>query len=64
MERSAIYRRALAPIMLFAGLTGLVAMGLWIVLHLNSMRALLRTLARGGSRGRYGRLSHRPAAGD
>jgi hypothetical protein len=28
MERSAVYRRALAPIMLFAGLTGLVTMGL------------------------------------
>jgi len=26
MERSAVYRRALAPIMLFAGLTGLVTM--------------------------------------
>ena len=31
MERSAIYRRALAPIMLFAGLTGLGNDGAGIV---------------------------------
>jgi hypothetical protein len=32
MERSAVYRRALAPIMIFAGLTGLVTMGLGLCL--------------------------------
>ena len=39
MERSAVYRRALAPIMLFAGTLGTVAAvtGLW--LHLDSMPA-------------------------
>lgn len=39
MERSAVYRRALAPIMLFAGALGVAAavVGLWF--HLDSMRA-------------------------
>jgi hypothetical protein len=39
MERSAIYRRALAPIMLFAGILGTsaAAVGLW--LHLDSIRS-------------------------
>jgi len=39
MERSAVYRRALAPIMLFAGTLGVAAavIGLWF--HLDSMRA-------------------------
>ena len=39
MERSAVYRRALAPIMLFAGMLGTVAAaaGLWF--HLESMQA-------------------------
>ena len=36
MERSAVYRRALAPIMLFAGGTGLVAMGLGLGFDVNS----------------------------
>ncbi len=39
MERSAVYRRALAPIMLFAGLLGVLAAGGGIVFHLNSTRA-------------------------
>jgi hypothetical protein len=38
MERSAIYRRALAPIMLFAGVTGLVTMGLGLCLDISSSR--------------------------
>lgn len=38
MERSAVYRRALAPIMLFAGATGLVAMGLGLGFDINSSR--------------------------
>jgi len=38
MERSAVYRRALAPIMLFAGLTGLAATGLGLCLDINSGR--------------------------
>src|SRR5271157_2374373 len=38
MERSAVYRRALAPIMLFAGATGLVAMGLGLGFAINSSR--------------------------
>jgi hypothetical protein len=36
MERSAMYRRALAPIMIFAGATGLVAMGLGLCLDVGS----------------------------
>ena len=38
MERSAVYRRALAPIMLFAGGTGLVAMGLGLGFNIDSSR--------------------------
>jgi hypothetical protein len=38
MERSAVYRRALAPIMIFAGGTGLVAMGLGLGFAVNSSR--------------------------
>ena len=38
MERSAVYRRALAPIMIFAGATGLVTMGLGLGLGINSSR--------------------------
>jgi hypothetical protein len=39
MERSAIYRRALAPIMIFAGALGMAAAGIGLLLHLDSMRA-------------------------
>jgi hypothetical protein len=39
MERSAVYRRALAPIMLFAGAVGTVAAALGLLGHLNSMHA-------------------------
>ncbi len=39
MERSALYRRALAPIMLFAGTMGLAAAAAGFCLHLDSMRA-------------------------
>ena len=38
MERSAVYRRALAPIMLFAGTVGVMAAGLGLLFHLDSMR--------------------------
>jgi hypothetical protein len=38
MERSAIYRRALAPIMLFAGIMGLLTMGLGLFFHMDSTR--------------------------
>ena len=38
MERSAVYRRALAPIMIFAGLLGVLAAGGGIVFHLDSTR--------------------------
>jgi hypothetical protein len=38
MERSALYRRALAPIMLLAGIAGLVAMGIGLECHLDSAR--------------------------
>jgi hypothetical protein len=38
MERSAVYRRALAPIMLFAGATGLTTMILGLCLGINSSR--------------------------
>jgi hypothetical protein len=38
MERSAIYRRALAPIMLFAGIAGVAGAGIGIALKLDSMR--------------------------
>jgi hypothetical protein len=39
MERSAVYRRALAPIMLFAGALGVAAAVVGLLFHLNSMRA-------------------------
>jgi hypothetical protein len=39
MERTALYRRALAPIMLFAGALGLIAAGAGFIFQLNSMRA-------------------------
>ena len=39
MERSAIYRRALAPIMLFAGTLGVAAAAVGLLFHLDSMRA-------------------------
>jgi hypothetical protein len=39
MERSAVYRRALAPIMLFAGLLGVVAAVIGLLCHLDSVRA-------------------------
>jgi hypothetical protein len=39
MERSAVYRRALAPIMLFTGLLGVLAAGGGTVFHLDSTRA-------------------------
>src|SRR5580704_17346270 len=39
MERSAIYRRALAPIMIFAGLLGVAAAAIGLCFHLDSMRA-------------------------
>lgn len=39
MERSALYRRALAPIMLCAGTLGLAAAAIGIFLHLNSTTA-------------------------
>ena len=39
MERSALYRRALAPIMLFAGLLGMTAAATGLLLHLDSTRA-------------------------
>jgi hypothetical protein len=39
MEQSAVYRRALAPIMLFAGLVGIIAAGTGIFLRLNSIRS-------------------------
>jgi hypothetical protein len=37
MERSALYRRALAPIMLFAGVLGIAAAAAGLLLHLDSM---------------------------
>jgi hypothetical protein len=39
MERSALYRRALAPIMLFAGIVGIVTAAVGLALHLESPRA-------------------------
>ena len=38
MERSAVYRRALAPVMIFAGALGVVAAIAGIFFHLDSMR--------------------------
>ena len=39
MERSALYRRALAPIMLLAGVLGLVAAGVGLCCHVEAPRA-------------------------
>ncbi len=39
MERSALYRRALAPIMLFAGSLGIITAAAGLVFHLDSGRA-------------------------
>jgi hypothetical protein len=39
MERSAVYRRALAPIMIFAGILGVAAAVAGFLFHLDSMRA-------------------------
>jgi len=39
MERSAVYRRALAPIMIFAGILGVTAAMAGLLFHLDSMRA-------------------------
>jgi hypothetical protein len=39
MERSAVYRRALAPIMLFAGALGVIAAAAGLLFHLDSMQA-------------------------
>lgn len=36
MESSAVYRRALAPIMLFAGIMGILAAGAGLIFHLDS----------------------------
>jgi len=41
MERSAVYRRALAPIMLFAGSLGTFSAAAGLILHLNSLRAFI-----------------------
>jgi hypothetical protein len=39
MERSAVYRRALAPILLFAGTLGILAAATGLLFHLDSTRA-------------------------
>lgn len=39
MERSALYRRALAPIMLFAGIIGVLTAAVGLLFHSDSMRA-------------------------
>jgi len=41
MERSAVYRRALAPIMIFIGVTGLAAAGLGTGLRMGTARAFI-----------------------
>ncbi len=41
MERSALYRRALAPIMLFAGLVGSLTVGIAWLFHLDSINSFL-----------------------
>lgn len=41
MERSALYRRALAPIMVFAGATGIAAAAAGILLSVQSQRAFI-----------------------
>jgi len=38
MERSAVYRRALAPIMILAGVIGLATMGIGLYYHFDSTR--------------------------
>lgn len=39
MERSAVYRLALAPIMLYAGALGIIAAAAGLIFHLDAMRA-------------------------
>ena len=41
MERSALYRRALGPIMIFLGVLGLAASVLGILLHLDALRVFV-----------------------
>lgn len=41
MERSAVYRRALAPIMIFAGCLGAFSAAAGLLLHLNALRAFI-----------------------
>jgi hypothetical protein len=41
MERATLYRRALAPVFLAAGLTGILAAGLGAWIHLESVRAFV-----------------------
>lgn len=41
MERSALYRRAMAPVMLAAGLFGVAGCGLGIALHINTLLAFV-----------------------
>jgi hypothetical protein len=41
MERSAVYRRALAPIMLFAGFLGTFSAAAGLLLHFNSVRTFV-----------------------
>lgn len=41
MERSAVYRRALAPIMLFAGCLGVFSAAAGLILRLNALRAFI-----------------------
>ncbi len=49
MERSAVYRRALAPIMLFAGSAGIAAAVVGSVFHLDSIAGFRRALAGRGT---------------
>ena len=51
MERSAIYRRALAPIMLFAGMLGVLAAAVGLLFHYGFTARLWLTLARHGVSG-------------
>jgi len=41
MERSALYRRALAPIMIFCGVVGIIGGGAGAFLHMNSIRGFV-----------------------
>jgi hypothetical protein len=41
MERSALYRRALAPIMLFAGTLGVIVAAAGLLFHLDSLRVFI-----------------------